>query len=446
MNKKNILFFTICHFSIFLNALSFTDLLDNAFNNNIDILNSNYELNLTSLEAKNFNGKYFPSLNVSSGISDVFINEDFPGVVTAGVSLSQNIPDGSNLNLDFSYSVYKNENSVNDDFIKNPSVTVSLSQSLFPFWIQGKISDPAILSYKLQQKYKEVQLYQTKKVVFQNLTEIYLKYLILCDQILIKENNLSFCNEQLSLTRELEVLGEVSHSKVVEIENNKRSQEQNLFSLYAEKVSIIKSLEDLCCISFNENEEFENFLNENNFTEIVISQGLNKDFIQESYEIKLELYKNNVILQKQNAAPVLNFSSKTSWLQDINNSSVTSFSIGINFAPLINGLTSEYLEKQNLEEKNILQLYNSYIKQKEYLAKQYNSILNFYNSQLALSEKSWEENNKSFLDAKKQLENGAISKIEFEARNLEYKNAKLNTSILQKYCLLYEVLKILCEI
>lgn len=437
MKKKCVLFccFILCYTN--LNALTFIEIIKKAFENNIDILNAKNEMDISTLDAKYYDGKFMPSVNIISSVSDINSENSLPGTVTAGISVSQIVPGGTVLSTEFDYSLY--ENLYSNDIVLNPSITFTLSQSLLPFWIQGKIKDPTVLSYELQLKYKEIQLEQMKKNVFQNLLELYIKFLILNDEIKIKENDLNFLKEQIFLIKKLESLGSVSLSRVFEIENKKWEIEQNLFSLCTNKTSMIKEINDLCGIEISENEIELQLMMNDDFLCFIKSQGFANDFIKKLYKLKFDIFETNKIFQRQNNAPIINVSTKIAWLQNISDSNEIGLSIGINFSPLLQFVGANINQKNKLDEKELLNSYENYLKQKEFLIKQYDSILEYYKKQVQSSEKICEELFINFLDARTLYENGAISKIDFNSKELEYNNFILNKDILDKYCYLYEI-------
>ena len=170
--KANIIF-AILLFSSNLYAISLADLIDSALEHNPDIVSAQNTYDNAVLSSKTLYGFLAPSVNVSSSatLPNNYGWNQTPDGFSSNITVSQPLPGGIIISTKGTYSF--NITTMNDErfLLQSPNISFSLTQSLFPFWVQGKLKDPSILSMKLQTNYFYNQLLYTKKTVLQNLIQ-----------------------------------------------------------------------------------------------------------------------------------------------------------------------------------------------------------------------------------------------------------------------------------
>lgn len=149
-------------------SLSLPDLIDLTLQNNIDIITSQSDYESALLSAKTLDGSFSPGISISSTSS---ISNDYewnlpPDYFSSNITYSQTIVGGTKFSITGTYSlnsaIYNEERYIS----QSPKINFTLTQSLLPFWAQGKISDPTILGNKQQVDYYHYQNIYAKKMYF----------------------------------------------------------------------------------------------------------------------------------------------------------------------------------------------------------------------------------------------------------------------------------------
>ena len=150
---------------------SFSDLVESALQNNSDIASAKSDYDSALLSSKTYDSSFAPGLSFSSSST---ISKDYdwntnPDYFSTYVTYTQPLPGGTTLSATGTYS-FTSASAGDDQYISQIlKVSFTLSQSLLPFWTQGTIKDPTVLSARQQAEYYRLQLLHTKKSVLQNL-------------------------------------------------------------------------------------------------------------------------------------------------------------------------------------------------------------------------------------------------------------------------------------
>ena len=148
-----------------LRAFSLMELAEIALNNNSDILSAINSYQTSILSSKSMEGTFSPQLSFSSSsqISKDYTWKNCPDYLSSSISYVQTLPGGSSISISGGASV--NAETIYEELYLNqkPNVSISLQQSLMPFWIQGKSKDPNIENFYQQEQYYYHELLNTKK-------------------------------------------------------------------------------------------------------------------------------------------------------------------------------------------------------------------------------------------------------------------------------------------
>ena len=459
--KSFCIFFVCCIFGKAF-SLSFDELIELTLQNNTDILSAQNGYDSACLSLKTLNGVYAPQVSLASSASlpDEYKWNTTPDYFSSSITYSQPLPGGTTLGFTGSFS-FNSADILEGRYIsQNPSLSFSLTQSLFPFWAQGKIKNPAKLSVKQQKDYYYNQLLYTKKTVLQNLVQNYIYAVVYKKQIQIYENSIYLLDKQIEISNQLLKTGAVNQTRITELQSSKWSYQQDLMSAKSSYISYIQNLKTICGAEFeNDILSLENKLlpGLEDFTKglLLITDNI-VDPLEESYKLKIELLKTNHTLEKQASAPTLSLSVQPSWSfdpkkqdewkdawKDASSPSSWSATIGVNLSPLFSASISKKEQQYELSyqaEENAL---NAYITQKTFVLQQYKTILDNYKTQFVEISKLYNVGNSELKDLESQFSAGAISELDFDSVKVRVENCRLNMEIIELYVWLYEVL---CEI
>lgn len=437
-------------------SLTLQDLISIAFEYNSEIKSSQSEYEIGILSTKTLNGSYSPgvSLSSSSTIPKNYKWDTSPDSFTSGITYSQPLPGGTTISFETGISCNYIDIQ-NETFIaQRPNISINLSQSLLPFWIQGQIKDPIKLSLDQQKDALYFQLIYTKKKVLLNLIQNYIYALTTQNEIEIYNNTIRLYEEQIESLTELNASGNINQSKILEIENSKWSAQQNLMTAQSAYADYIQNLKSICGKDFIETEielstekSFENSLSE------YINMFTNEDPLEQTYKLKLEILKSQRAIERQSSAVILSLSVQPEWSletekqsdwkkawDDFGKPSNWSLSIGLNFSPAISGIVKQNEDKYQIEYDSAKESYNSYLKQKEFVKQQYVSLLNQYNEQLENITFLYNAGIKEVNDYKTQFEAQNISKLDFDSILTRLNNCYLSKNNIELYITLYDLL------
>lgn len=317
--KKSFCIFFVCCIFCKAFSLSFDELIELTLQNNTDILSAQNSYDSACLSLKTLSGAYTPQVSLSSSASlpDEYKWDTTPDYFSSSITYSQPLPGGTTLGFTGSFS-FNSADILEERYIsQNPSISFSLTQSLFPFWAQGKIKNPAKLSAKQQKDYYYNQLLYTKKTVLQNLLQNYIYAAVYKKQIQIYENSIYLLDKQIEISNQLLKTGAVNQTRITELQSSKWSYQQDLMSAKSSYISYIQNLKTICGAEFeNDTISLENKtlpdLDDCIKGILLITDNI-VDPLEESYKLKIELIKTNHTLEKQSSAPTVSLSVQPSW-------------------------------------------------------------------------------------------------------------------------------------
>lgn len=425
--------------------ISLYDLIDLTLQNNPDIIASltDYESSLVSL--KTLNGGFAPgfSLSSSTSLSKDYEWNSIPDFFSASFTYTQPLPGGTDFSITGNYSfnstIYNEERYIS----LSPKISFSLTQSLLPFWAQGKIVDPTILDAIQQTEYYHYQNIYAKKTVLQNLIQNYAYFLIYVNEIQIYENSISLIEEQISATKKLKSSGNTNQAMITELENTKWSYEENLMSVQSNYFSSLQNIKSICGTNIEESLEFVQ--NEEIPTKFLILSLENIiDPMDLIFQLKLQMLENRYVLQKQSSAPTLNLTIQPSWsLENVKNTEwITSRkksnpswtgTISVDFSPLLKTTISQDNKHYEIDYEQTKKSYKNYLQQKKFVQEQYMFLLHNYSKQLEDIEKLYNEGKLELRDYERLFKIGAISKLDYDSVRVKVENYKLSRNCVVIY-------------
>lgn len=456
--KSFCIFFVCCIFGKSF-SLSFDELIELTLQNNIDILSAQNSYDSACLSLKTLNGAYAPQVSLASSASlpDEYKWNTTPDYFSSSITYSQPLAGGTTLRFTGSFS-FNSADFLEERYIsQNPSLSFSLTQSLFPFWAQGKIKNPAKLSAKQQKDYYYNQLLYTKKTVLQNLVQNFIYATVYKKQIQIHQNSIYLIDKQIEISNQLLKTGAVNQARITELQNSKWSYQQDLMSAKSSYISYTRNLKTVCGREFENSSlplENKSLPGQDDFTKAILLITDNiSDPLEESYKLKIELLKTTHTLDKQISAPTLSFSVQPSWSfdpkkqdewkevwKDSGSPSSWSATIGINLSPLLSASVSkkelQYMLNYQAAENSL----NAYITQKSFVLQQYKTILDNYKKQLEEISNLYNAGRAELKDLESLYTAGSISELDFDSVKVRVENCRLNMEIIELYVWLYEVL------
>ncbi len=445
-----LLFFSIMGFSI-----SLEDLTGMMLESNMDIKSARAVYEKEVLSAKYLNGEYTPKVSLSSSttIPDEYDFEDLPDYFSSSVMYSQPFPGGTSVSLEAGIGF--NSAKVEDIVLlrQQPNLSFRLSQSLMPFWLQGRIKDPVNLTAKQKEEYNYYQLLYTKKNIWISLLQYYVYALTSRSEIEINRNTIGLYETKINTIIELKKQGKASQSDVLELENSKWAAEQNLISAQSNYLTNIQNIKNIC------GQNFDDFLLEmpknSNELDSVIEKIIDseKDPLEQSYRIKLEILKSSRVIEKQSTAPmlsvsvqpglVLNTTMKDDWQdawENMDSPANWTVGIGIDFSAMLSGMANQNKKKYQINYNEAKESYNLYLQQRKFVEQQYEALLQQYIQQKEIVDSLYESGLQELKDYELQFERGEISKIDYESAYVRVENCRLKREQIFLYVCLYEAL------
>ncbi len=451
-------------FAVVLNrgfCISLSELIEISMQNNPDIISAKINYDSAILSAKTLDGIFAPGITFSSSatLPKNYEWNTNPDYFSGNVNFSQPLPGGTSLSLSGSYSLNSPSamSNMSERFVYHTqSINFTISQSLMPFWAQGKNQDPTILSAKQHSEYYKLQLLYTQKNILQNLVQNYAFLQIYENQIKIYKNMIELYNEQIKALEELKNDGCTNQAKITELENSKWNYEEDLISIQSNYLSCTQNLKNICAFDFeNENDNdfyTEEISSENYFQHLDALECTATDPLEEIYKLQIEMLQNSRTKEKQTSAPTLNFSLQSGWISDsvINsqwtnawgseNSKTPTWSAGIsvNLSPLINSVAAQNKQKYKKNLETAKNSYISYLQKKDFSQKNYAILIKNYSEQLNTVSKLYETSKNHLEDFEIQFKAGAISKLEYISAKARSENLMLNKKCTEIYKWMYE--------
>ncbi|MCR4734828.1 MAG: TolC family protein [Treponema sp.] len=459
MIQKTISFIILLSSPLAIFPLSLENLTNLALENNSEIKAAESAYEKAVLSSKTLDGVYVPSISVSSStkLPDEYEWNSTPDSFSSTITYSQPIPGGASLSATANYSFNAMTIAEERMMSQSPNISLSLTQSLLPYWAQGKLRNPERLSMNQQKRYYYYQLLHVKKNIIINLIENYFYTITSKNEITIQENTIKIFEEQIESLKELAKSGNISQSKILETENAKWSAQQTLMSAQTSYANYLQNLKTICgkdfyneSLNFYETDDFGNQIY-NILCRII---DIDTDPLELSYKLKLEIIKNARILEKQNFAPNISVSIEPDWSLEIKKQSEWqktlknmgapdswNTSIGINISPLLSGLARQNNKKFRLDYEEAENAYNSYLEQKSFLKQKYKALSNYYLKQKAMVSELYDSGQKELDDYSYQYKMNVISKLDFDSIRVRVENCRLTKENIDLYFIMYDFLE-----
>ena len=453
MIKRFTYAFLIMFLSIKGFSLSLADLSKMALDSNPDIMAASADYEKEVLSAKYLNGAYVPRVTLSSSSTMLKndVSNELPEKFSSNITYAQPLPGGTTISLEADYIF--NSAKYNELYYlkQDPALSLTLSQSLLPFWTQGQIKDPVKLSAKKREDYYYNQLQYVKKNIWESLVQYYVYALIAKNEIAMYQNSVELYEIQIASIEVLRAQGKASQSAILEVENSKWNAEQNLMSAQSDYLANIQKLKTICGQNFNE-ELLEPLNEKEKFAGTTFIADNEKDPLEETYKLKLEILKNSRITEKQASAPVLklslqpeldlNATTKDEWKEawkNMDSPARWTVGIGLDLSSMLSGIASQNKKKYQIEYSMALEAYHLYLEQRNFVLQQYKDLLRQYRNQQERIDFLYESACKELADYKLQFEKGEISKLDYESARVRVENCRLKKDSINSFVWLYEV-------
>ena len=436
-------------------SVSLEELINYTLESNSEIKASlnTYETVLASV--KGFDGAYAPGLSLTSSTT---IPKDYewntmPNAFDSCLSFKQPLPGGTTISLDTNY-YFETMRFLDTTLVSQyPKISLSVSQSLMPFWLQGEKKDPIKASANKQKEYYYNQYLYTKKRVLIGLFQNYANAFISYNNIRINQNYIKLYEEQIEALKILKYSGSVTQSKILETENQKWSSQQNLMSAQADYLNSILALKKICGTNFDDNSiifaDYE-------VSGVDIFQEIDEavDPLELAYKLKIELAEVSRVLEKQSYAPTLSFSLQPNWSlgmveesdwadawEDMGKPSTWKASLSVDLYPLFSGIAKQNKKKYTINHEDVEREYSVYMQQKAFTQKQYETLLQHYILQRNTISTLYDAACAELEDYKTQFQANAISKLDYDTVQTRVENSRLTKEIIEINVWLYELLK-----
>lgn len=430
-------------------------LWEKALQNSLEIRISSLELDNTEISYKARNAQYIPSFSFSA-YSEFIESEagltQFPIEGISQLGIQWNIPGGTKLQTSISYEVNRyvlnsleEESYENTGYEQNPEISLSLSQSLLPFWIQWMDGNPVQNIYKNQRTLSVNSYNNIIADVKKSVTEKYIQLRKLYRTIHLLENQIQIQRTLLEVAQQKVYAGTLSQIELWNYESNLQNYKNNLNETLFQFEQIKQEISNACG-----EDEFNNLDAELPSYKI---RFLEKDMTLESIELQKAELKNQLIITKQNYAPSLTIQGSYKYALDavgmenlvdawdgegVNNWTVT---CGISIYPenlsYIKTAKLQYeINKESLELQEAV-----YIKNKNISKANLQTYIAYYKELLQQAKSDYEQKN-IYLDAiKNKRKRGECTELDVKQAELMRENASIEIKNLEDVIWYYQFLE-----
>lgn len=430
-------------------------LWEKALQNSLEIRISSLELDNTEISYKARNAQYIPSFSFSA-YSEFIESEagltQFPIEGISQLGIQWNIPGGTKLQTSISYEINRyvlnsleEESYENTGYDQNPEISVSLSQSLLPFWIQWMGGNPVQNIYKNQRTLSVNSYNNIIADVKKSVTEKYIQLRKLYRTIHLLENQIQIQRTLLEVAQQKVYAGTLSQIELWNYESNLQNYKNNLNETLFQFEQIKQEISNACG-----EDEFNNLDAELPSFKI---RFLEKDMTLESIELQKAELKNQLIITKQNYAPSFTIQGSYKYALDaagmenlvdvwdgegVNNWTVT---CGISIYPenlsYIKTAKLQYeINKESLELQEAV-----YIKNKNISKANLQTYIAYYKELLQQAKSDYEQKN-IYLDAiKNKKKRGECTELDVKQAELMRENASIEIKNLEDVIWYYQFLE-----
>lgn len=430
-------------------------LWEKALQNSLEIRISSLELDNTEISYKARNAQYIPSFSFSA-YSEFIESEagltQFPIEGISQLGIQWNIPGGTKLQTSISYEINRyvlnsleEESYENTGYDQNPEISVSLSQSLLPFWIQWMGGNPVQNIYKNQRTLSVNSYNNIIADVKKSVTEKYIQLRKLYRTIHLLENQIQIQRTLLEVAQQKVYAGTLSQIELWNYESNLQNYKNNLNETLFQFEQIKQEISNACG-----EDEFNNLDAELPSYKI---RFLEKDMTLEFIELQKAELKNQLIITKQNYAPSFTIQGSYKYALDaagmenlvdawdgegVNNWTVT---CGISIYPenlsYIKTAKLQYeINKESLELQEAV-----YIKNKNISKANLQTYIAYYKELLQQAKSDYEQKN-IYLDAiKNKKKRGECTELDVKQAELMRENASIEIKNLEDVIWYYQFLE-----
>ena len=430
-------------------------LWEKALQNSLEIRISSLELDNTEISYKARNAQYIPSFSFSA-YSEFIESEagltQFPIEGISQLGIQWNIPGGTKLQTSISYEINRyvlnsleEESYENTGYDQNPEISVSLSQSLLPFWIQWMGGNPVQNIYKNQRTLSLNSYNNIIADVKKSVTEKYIQLRKLYRTIHLLENQIQIQRTLLEVAQQKVYVGTLSQIELWNYESNLQNYKNNLNETLFQFEQIKQEISNACG-----EDEFNNLDAELPSYKI---RFLEKDMTLESIKLQKAELKNQLIITKQNYAPSFTIQGSYKYALDaagmenlvdvwdgegVNNWTVT---CGISIYPenlsYIKTAKLQYeINKESLELQEAV-----YIKNKNISKANLQTYIAYYKELLQQAKSDYEQKN-IYLDAiKNKKKRGECTELDVKQAELMRENASIEIKNLEDVIWYYQFLE-----
>ena len=407
--------------------------------NNLDIVKLNQAVSEQRISRKYIGSVYSP--NVTMSISPDFTNawdgvSEYPSGIGSSLSLTKPFPGGTSVSADLSYTMsrtlYEMSQEPDDSnvtYYHTPSMTLSLSQSLFPYWAQGEKQDPEKRLLDLSVQRSEEQRLNGQEVAIKALTDCYIQIRHVLREISVYTKILSYYDMRIEAFYEYAKTGAIDISTVWIEEEARRDYADDYYTAQETLVDLVSLLHIYCGLTNKHDANLVSVETSLPLSGTIVSRY---DHEYEAIQIEEEQIQVQMVQTKQALAPKVTLSGTVSATPDLhgkeddylyiwNKNKTWNWSITLMFD--ISSLFSPELEQAyKLSKLKLESLETS----KDVLDIQKKRKLNFYIKKLELyverkefiekQEKNWWQKQQ---DLQKMFENGAASTLDVESAYMQ---------------------------
>jgi outer membrane protein TolC len=430
-----------------------------AISTNGDVLSAQYTYESACLSFTTLDGAYAPSVttSASSTVPDGYGWGTCPDSVSSSVSVTQPLPGGTSIGVTGTYALSAVAAADTRYVTQVPEVAFTLSQSLYPFYAQGKFHNPERLSLQQKKEYYYNQLLYVKQQKLETVTQYYILSLIYRKKMEIYETSIAYIEEQLDAINELRKSGGANMTKIAELESSRMSNEQDLADVRITYRQYVQYLKEACGMFSGEPEETG--LPQNGIASTLALTGGVQDPCARELLLKIDILKTAAVLAKQSAAPVIALSLEPVWTLETekasnwqsawkyDSDSVCTWTAGVslNMTPLISSLVSRTGESEEIEMRTAQDVYRAYLEQKEAVREQYEQLRESFEEQLSGAEKLCTDADSLGGDMKQQLDTGAVCQLDYDAVHVQVKIRHASLECIRLYVWLYSWLGKMAE-
>jgi hypothetical protein len=400
-----------------------------AVSTNGDVLSAQHAYESACLSLSTLGGAYAPSVTTraSAAVPDGYGWDECPDSLSASVSVTQPLPGGTSIGVTGAYALSAAAAAGTRYVSQVPDVAFTLSQSLYPFYAQGKVRNPDRLSLQQKKEYYYNVLLYTKQQKLESVAQYYILSLIYRKKMEMYEASIAYAQEQIDALNELRKTGGANMTKIAELESSRMGNEQNLTDVritYRQYVQYLKE----ACGSFRGEPEGTALPQDGLAPAFALTGGVHDPCAQELL-LKIDILKTAVVLAKQSGAPVLTLSLEpewtletvkvsdwqSAWKRDADSSCTWAAGVSLNMTPLISALVSKTGESGEIEMRAAQDAYRAYLEQKDAVREEYEMLRTSFEEQRAGAEKLCADADVLASDMKQQLEAGAVSQLDCDA-------------------------------